>query len=156
MDAPGTETVLVTVPGDPVPKGRPKVAVRGNFPTIYTPKKTVNYEKDVAQLARYAYKRNKPWDGPVAVSMIAFFGIPKSRTKTFKREALAGYHYCDVQSDLDNVVKSALDGMNKIVYEDDRQVVRLKGIEKRWTRTGLGRLLIKVTLLPNDYLARDL
>lgn len=36
------------VPGEPVGKGRPKFARRGNFVTAYTPEKTASYENLVS------------------------------------------------------------------------------------------------------------
>lgn len=35
--------IRFTVPGQPVGKQRPRVAKRGGFTTVYTPKETVKY-----------------------------------------------------------------------------------------------------------------
>tara|TARA_Y100000310_G_scaffold138879_1_gene138020 strand:- start:1154 stop:1567 length:414 start_codon:yes stop_codon:yes gene_type:complete len=87
--------------GPPVPKGRPRLGKHGN---IYTPPRTKEYEELVGKMAlvaRQAQKMKKT-AGPVALSVRV-------------------YH--KGKMDLANVVKSVEDGMNRVVYADDDQVV---------------------------------
>ncbi len=39
-----SNAITITVYGNAVPKGRPRVAVRGKYPVIYTPTKTKDWE----------------------------------------------------------------------------------------------------------------
>ena len=94
--------IKITVPGRPVPKGRPRFGVRGKKAYVYTPTETKEYEKLVGWLAKSAGCR--PTDKPVIVSLDIY-----TRRKM----------------DLDNVAKSILDGLNGVAYEDDDQVVEL-------------------------------
>lgn len=38
--------------------------------------------------------------------------------------------------DLDNLAKGVLDALNNLLYDDDCQVVRFAGLEKRWAHDG--------------------
>lgn len=148
-------SISFAVLGEPHPKGRHRARVvkskRGPaFASVYPDKKTVDYEAAVGQWARQAFGPNKPWTGPVEVTIIAKFGLPKSKPKYWKREALAGVHPCMTVKDLDNIIKAICDGMNGIVYEDDRQIIRFKHCEKKWTQTGDGKVLVKVTRLQTN------
>lgn len=58
-----------------------------------------------------------PLDCPVKVEMTAFFAIPKSWSKV---AADLGPH--SHKPDLDNIVKSVVDGMNGVVFIDDALV----------------------------------
>ena len=92
----------ITIPGRPVPKGRPRIGVRGRTAYVYTPPATVEYEKLVGWIAKSLGCR--PLEGPVSVSLNV---------------------YARGKLDADNIAKSILDGLNGIAYEDDDQVVEL-------------------------------
>ena len=53
--------------------------------------------------------------------MIAYLPIPKSFPERKRMQALAGA-IRPPKPDLDNILKTVLDGCNRIVYEDDKQV----------------------------------
>lgn len=104
------------ISGVPVPKGRPKFVARGKFATAYTPIKTRRYEKQVAlQSALHAPK--KPFSGPISVTLIFRMPRPKSLPKRVIEHIR--------RPDLDNLIKSVLDPLNKIFYKDDSQIVHL-------------------------------
>lgn len=98
----GMRVISFTIPGRPVPKGRPRLGVRGRKAFIYTPPKTREYEQLVGWTAKSL--GCKPIEGPVHVTMNIF-----SRGKL----------------DVDNAAKSILDGLNGIAYWDDSQVIEL-------------------------------
>lgn len=86
------------VPGTPRPKGRPRVTSRGT----YTPKRTKAWEQAVGMSALVAGVR--PCAGPVSVELW-----------------LCGL----LRGDLDNYIKAIMDGLNRVAYHDDAQVVQL-------------------------------
>ncbi len=103
-EKPGKEKVIrVIVPGRPVPKGRPRLGVRGKTAYVYTPPATREYEKLVGWVAKC--NRCKPIDGAVAVTLTV---------------------YTRGKMDVDNIAKSILDGLNGVAYWDDDQVVDLR------------------------------
>ena len=102
-----------TVPGNPVPKSRPRV-VKGH---TYTPMATKRAEQWIAMHARKA--RVLKTDGQVKLSV------------SFYRESA---HACD----LDNLAKTVCDALNGIAWKDDRQIVwlaALKAIDRSNPRT---------------------
>lgn len=92
--------ISFTIPGRPVPKQRPRVGKNGS---IYTPKKCREYEKVVAIYAKTVFRQ--PLTGPVALGLKLYFSVRPG--------------------DLDNYVKAISDGLNRIAWVDDRQVVKL-------------------------------
>jgi Holliday junction resolvase RusA-like endonuclease len=132
----GTVAVAFTVPGKPIPKARPRV-VKGR---TYTPETTADYELAVALKAAEAMRGKDPIATDVAVAFL------------FERTDR-------IACDIDNLVKSALDGMSSVrpskahmgrngpVLRNDAQVVELRA---RLIR-GASRHLTTVTLLhPNQ------
>ena len=118
--------VEFTVPGACQAKQRPRVNTKTGL--IYTPGATHKYEKKV----RECYKGNYYFDGEyISVKIIFWFEIPKSYNKE-KRQAAAEGFLRPSRGDIDNYIKSILDGLNKVAYSDDRYICHLKA-EKRFT-----------------------
>jgi len=92
---------IITIPGNPIPKGRPRV-VKGR---VFTPRRTRDYERLVSQYAALKWTR-EPTRARLFVSM------------RFYRETA---HRCD----LSNLVKSVEDGLQGIVFVDDEQIDEL-------------------------------
>jgi len=112
------------VPGIPIGKGRPKVASRrGKFAHLYTPQKTVSYEKLVAQCGQVAMVGRPLMLGALYVRLTIALPIPASWSNKKRAAALAGAIYAMVKPDIDNVEKSIFDGLNGVVWRDDVQVV---------------------------------
>lgn len=113
-------TIKITVPGDPVAKGRP----RFNRATgrSYTPAKTEHYEN----LIRLAYDLQcpdrKPAEGPITIYMKAYFSIPGSWSQKRQTAAAKREIHKISKPDLDNCLKAALDGLNKVAWRDDSQI----------------------------------
>jgi len=113
---------------EPRGKGRPRFSKCGH---TYTDSKTRQFEKDLSQLASLAWKNN-PLKGAVAIEIEAYFKRPKS----VKRELHT------VSPDADNVIKACLDALNKIVFEDDKQICSVSC--KKFYAEKEGFILIKV------------
>lgn len=94
--------IAFTLTGCPVPKGRPRVT-RGGLRT-FTPSRTLRYENAVGMAAKAAGARvtTEP------MRLVCRFYLPDGR-----------------QSDIDNLAKSVLDGLNRVAWKDDSQVREL-------------------------------
>jgi len=95
--------IRFTVLGRPVPKKRPRLGIRGRRAYIYTPQETRAYEELIKLISKRAAR--KPLTGPLSVKMKVFVKKQKG--------------------DLDNIIKTILDGMNKAVYIDDSQIRKI-------------------------------
>ena len=96
--------ITFTIPGQP----RPKQRARGGNGRHYTPEATRQWEETVGWYANNAMSRGGH----------DILTVPLMLSVIFYREH-------ERKADLDNLVKSIQDGMNGIVYEDDKQVVVL-------------------------------
>jgi Holliday junction resolvase RusA-like endonuclease len=110
------------IPGDPVPKGRPRFARRGTFVQTYTDSKTLEYETLVGFKARQAIGASEPLKGHLTVYLYLRYAVPASYSKKRTEACLNGFEY-PKRVDLDNCYKSITDAMNGIVYADDSQIV---------------------------------
>jgi Holliday junction resolvase RusA-like endonuclease len=110
------------IPGDPVPKGRPRFARRGQFVQTYTDSKTLEYETLVGFKARQAIGASEPLKGHLTVFLYLRYAVPASYSKKRTEACLNGLEY-PKRVDLDNCYKSITDAMNGIVYSDDSQIV---------------------------------
>ena len=124
--------VRFEVPGEPRGKGRPRIARAGRFARLYPDEKTESYEALVRLAFKQAAPGFVPLDGPVALSLIAFCGIPKSASKRKTAAMLAGELRPTRKPDLSNVVKVVEDGMNSVVFRDDALIVSIMA-EKRYS-----------------------
>lgn len=122
--------VRFIVEGEPVGKGRPRFVARYNaetgrsFGQAHTPEKTMVYENLVrveykAQTGGYRFDDNAMLD----MRIMAFFGIPKSKSKKVKQKMLEGKIRPTKKPDYDNVMKIVTDSLNDVAYKDDVQVV---------------------------------
>jgi Holliday junction resolvase RusA-like endonuclease len=140
-------TFMVTylVEGNPVGKGRPKFARRGNFVSTYTPTKTRDYEDLIKESARKAMGSAEILETPVTVAIYITVPIPASYSKKRTEACLSGSERPIKKPDIDNVAKCFLDAMNEIVYKDDTQVLTLH-ITKVYGTVGMVEVMIKEDL----------
>lgn len=98
--------ISLTVPGEPVAKERPRT-VNGH---TYTPQKTLDHEEKIRQVWGYTVRK---WDpkGRFHVAMQFFVGRDNK--------------------DLDNMVKTVLDALNHLAFDDDRQVEMITAHKKK-------------------------
>ena len=140
-----TFMTVFTVYGEPVGKGRPRFARRGNFVSTYTPEKTKTYEDEIRMMARAAMGSSEPLDTPMTVAIYIRVGIPASYSKQKRKDALSGIIKPMKKPDLDNVAKCFLDSMNEIVYLDDKQVINLH-VTKVYAETPAVEVMVKEDL----------
>ena len=118
-------SIMFTVYGEPIAKGRPRFSTRGKFPVAYTPEKTKTYESEVGMMAKVAMGASKALEGPLEAFIYVTFPVPTSYTKKRTEACLKGFEQHTKKPDLDNVVKSVIDGMDKIVFDNDSQITSI-------------------------------
>lgn len=125
--------------GEPVGKARPRMNTRTG--RAYTPTNTKLYEYSLRQWFIREYPYFVPIESKVKVTIIAYFGIPKSTSKKKAAEMIVGNISPTKKPDADNIIKIVLDAMNNFAFKDDTQVTKLE-IEKKYDNTP--RIYIKV------------
>lgn len=140
--------ILFEVPGVPVPKGRPRFVRTGGFTRAITPPRTRSYEAEIRYAAAEAMGESPILDGSVFVKIIAELPIPKSMSKWLHRECVDGYHMvCHTRKpDLDNIVKSVIDGIQGIVFRTDSQVSAIHAVKVYGAKP---KLFVEIEALKN-------
>lgn len=112
-------TITVTVPGDPVAKGRPRFTRTGRS---YTPAKTKKFENLVRLAYSMQHPDRDPAEGAIELTVRAYFSIPKSWSKKKQAEAATEQMKKISKPDMDNCLKAVQDGLNGVAWKDDAQV----------------------------------
>lgn len=110
------------VKGKPQAKQRPRFSKYGK---IYTPTQTHSYENWIKLCFINQYPNFKTLEGPIDMRIYIYKSIPKSESKTKKIEMSKNIIKPTKKPDIDNIVKSIFDGLNKIAYKDDSQICSL-------------------------------
>ena len=130
--------------GQPTAKARPRFAKSGNFVTTYTDKKTSDYEALVRQSlfeqSGVVVMFNE--QAQLEATIWAYYRIPRATTKKKIEQMINGQIRPLVKPDLDNIAKIILDSLNKILFEDDKQIIKLT-IEKWYSNDPLVEIEIK-------------
>lgn len=112
--------IRFTIPGPAKAKERPRI--NRNTGRIFTPNATHKYEK----LVKEAYGDRHFFDKEyISIKIIFKFEVPKSYSKTKHSEALRGI-LRPSRADIDNYIKSVLDGLNKVAYSDDKYIYKIE------------------------------
>lgn len=120
-----TAPISIVVPGEPVAKGRPRLAVLGGHARAFTPAKTRSYEAEIRQYAADAMGERPPMSCAVTVTVRAYMAIPKSMAKKHRPAALAGDLRPTKRPDGDNFLKALCDACNGVVFTDDALAVTM-------------------------------
>lgn len=113
--------IVITIPGPPVAKGRPRMTRTGR---AYTPAKTRAAEGYMRHAI--AAQAGQPMlQGALDVSVIAMLPIPASWSKRKRADAAAGILRPTGKPDGDNLAKSICDAANGLLWADDGQIVCL-------------------------------
>lgn len=139
-----------TIHGEPVGKGRPRFTRTGH---TYTPEKTREYERRVAQLYRVTGGKSLG-AAPVSLAVTAYFAVPKSASKKTKAAMLSGETACMKKPDADNILKCIADALNGVAYDDDKQIVQTT-FSKHWSEAPRVEVEVSDELLPVEKL-RDM
>lgn len=122
VDAKTQQMVIVTVPGTPIAKGRPRMVAHGH---PYTPERTRDAEQSLALFFKQACR--KPLEGPLELIVAFSFHYPRSWPKAQREAVENGEEPWHVgKPDLDNLVKLVKDAGNGILWRDDAQIVTIE------------------------------
>lgn len=127
--------VTIEVPGEPIATARPRVTRYGN---TYTPKRSLDAQKHVTAVWINQVQRgplNWPDEPDRQYALRVIY-----RRGTFRR------------ADLDNLLKTTLDGLTGYAWPDDSQVTRIVAAAD-WTprqRGSAPSTLVQVRRLPRD------
>lgn len=137
-------TLTLHIPGDPVPKGRPRASVQGGRVHMRTPSATRAYEsmiRDAVRAELLASRIATPRTGPAHLVVRATFAYPKAAPRGWTAaqwrgvQAIGGVVAKPTRPDLDNLVKAVLDGVQGGGWiKDDGQVCSLHAT-KMWGPT---------------------
>jgi Holliday junction resolvase RusA-like endonuclease len=115
--------ISFTIPGTPVPQGRPRVTSTGH---AYYDAKTKEYRQKVKECAIVAQNGAEPLTGALAMFVDCVLPIPASWPKHRQQAALHGMWHTN-RPDADNLCKAVADSCNGILYDDDSQIAILIG-----------------------------
>lgn len=110
--------VEFTIPGKALGKQRPRMTRRGR---VFTPQKTINFENLVKMC--YQQERGEVYlEGALRCVITVYKMIPKAMPKYKRVLALEGKLRPQTTPDWDNIGKIICDALNKIAYDDDKQI----------------------------------
>lgn len=132
--------------GEPVPQGRPRLTTVCGHPTAYDPAKSRSFKQYVRLEATRQMEGKDILTEALVVSVRVFRSIPKSFSK--RKATLAGAHQLrpTVKPDLDNYIKSVVDGLTGVVWHDDNLIVSYERTGKFYT-AGKPRVEVRVWTL---------
>ena len=113
-----------TVVGEPFGKMRPRFRVVNRNVQTYSPTANIMHEREI-QLSYMAQCRNFmfPEGTPIYILIDSYSPIPKSASKSRKRQMLCFQIRPKSKPDWDNIGKTVCDALNGIAYKDDAMVV---------------------------------
>ncbi|AUW32596.1 RusA family crossover junction endodeoxyribonuclease [Acidithiobacillus caldus] len=90
----------------------------------YLPAKVADYKRRAAWVAKMAMRDRPPLTGPVAVRIVLHPVLPKDAEK--RRQIWGDYWHLELRCiDLANAEKAAVDALQGVAFEDDKQIVRM-------------------------------
>ncbi|WGH91430.1 RusA family crossover junction endodeoxyribonuclease [Auritidibacter ignavus] len=119
-------SIEFTVPGNPVPKGRPRVTKTGH---TYTPERTLNAELAILTAYTKAGGR-KHHNKTTRFTVVMIFDLDHRR-----------------RVDIDNLQKTVLDGLNKWAWADDTQVTKVHAMKRHVPK---GQAKTTITIYQHD------
>lgn len=123
--------MIITIPGTPIAKKRPRFANRGKRVAVINQQET---EEGLFYLVARSQIPGDPTGEPLKVSMLFVLPRPKSHynSKGVLKCTAPSVH--SKKPDLDNLVKFALDVLNELAWNDDSQVCQITATKKYASR----------------------
>ena len=129
--------VEITLSGPPRGKGRGRAVSTKFGARVFTDDKTRRYEAQLRFAAQQEMQGAAPITGPCAVWVHARFAIAPSWSKKKRQQAIDGWLRPCCKPDSDNILKSACDSINGVVWVDDVQAVDTRVTKVYSERPGL-------------------
>ncbi|GBG95206.1 Holliday junction resolvase [Ligilactobacillus salitolerans] len=107
----------------PVAQARPRATRMGQGIRLYDPKKTAEFKKGLRLLAQAEHV--EPLQDALRIEIWFYRAVQKSISKKEHARRITGIIRPIVKPDVDNYIKSTLDGLNGILWRDDAQIVDL-------------------------------
>lgn len=114
-----------TVPGEARAKARPQVRAFGGRAQMYKDTVTATFENWVRLHAEAALGTQSRFEGAVAISIQVITEPAKSHSDKKRKEMIDGRIKPTKYPDLDNVIKSVIDGCCRVAIRDDVLVVEI-------------------------------
>lgn len=118
---------------EPVSQARPRI-VSKPFPRMYDTKEVKTYKEDLKRLSQdYMVKLGiDPLEGSLEIRVIFYRSIQKSISKKEHLRRQFWRSLPEVKPDVDNYIKSFLDGLNGVIWRDDAQITDIQA-KKRYS-----------------------
>lgn len=116
--------LLFEIPGDIQAQERPRFSTAGGFAKAYDPPKSRDF-KNFVKLVAADHAPAALIETEIRLYVDIYRPIPKSLSKKKRAEAIAGQLRPTKKPDLDNLVKGIKDGMSKVIWHDDAQIVEM-------------------------------
>jgi Holliday junction resolvase RusA-like endonuclease len=143
--------IKLIVPGEPVAKARPRWAKWG----IYTPKKTVNFETQIKERFASEYPGFVPLSSALRADVLAYLGIPLSKSKKKKAAMEAGFIRPAKAPDADNIIKIFFDSLQGVAFRNDSQFVEIE-LKKFYSYSPRLEISIKeIEEMPGENILRE-
>ena len=115
--------ISVDLFGIPVPQTRPRFFKKKGYMGVYDSQQKLKHGYQWQLKSQYT---EAPLTIPLAMDIIFHMPIPNSISSIKKRQMANGIISHIKKPDIDNLQKFLLDCCNKILYEDDSQIVELR------------------------------
>ncbi|WP_339148373.1 RusA family crossover junction endodeoxyribonuclease [Sutcliffiella sp. BMC8] len=134
-------TITFTVYGEPVAQGRPRASTVHGKVRMYDPAKSKDFKKYV-RLVASQHRPTLLLEGPLKMHVVIYKPSLKSFSKKKAAAAERGELRPITKPDVDNYVKAIKDACNKVIWNDDSQVVDLY-ISKYYSATPRVEVLVE-------------
>lgn len=117
---------MFEITGEPVAQGRPRAGKTFSGQTVlYDPSKSRDF-KQYVKLVAAQHAPKELITGPIILCVDVYRSTPKNLHTKPKQELInSGALRPTSKPDVDNYVKGVKDGLNKVMWQDDSQVVEL-------------------------------
>ena len=116
-------TIQFTANVEPRGKQRARQVMRGGYVHSYTPRETVEFEREIGKACMIACKGvQMPENAPLYLEAIFYMPIPKSVPKWLRERMMTEQVYHTKKPDTSNILKSVEDAIIGIAYKDDAQI----------------------------------
>lgn len=122
--------ISFTIPGKVQAQERPRFSRRGKGVRTHDAPKSRNYKEFVSLIAMQN-KPQEPLQGALRLEVDIYVVPPKKYHTKPKQQLIAcGELRPKAKPDIENLAKGIMDGCNKIIWQDDAQIVEL--VARKW------------------------